>query len=153
MSEHFKEPSLTLRIRVARVADLPFVHEVEARSFREPYPSSLITTLHARHPRTFLVAEREGRVVGYVIASTFNARAHLVSIAVAPDARRQNVGHALIRRLLQLLEDMQVQTVRLEVRRSNKIAQQFYERHGFQYSHTVEGYYPDEDGLVYIKGL
>lgn len=144
---------MTLRIRAAHASDLPFVHEIEARSFREPYPSSLITTLHARYPRSFLVAVHEERVVGYVIASTFKDRAHLVSIAVAPDARRKKVGHALLRRLLQRLRDMQMQSVRLEVRRSNRIAQQFYERHGFQYSHTVEGYYRDEDGLVYFKGL
>jgi ribosomal-protein-alanine N-acetyltransferase len=109
--------------------------------------------LYAKHPRTFLVSENEGRVVGYVIASTYKDRAHVVSIAVAPDARRKKVGHALLRRLLQLLKDMRVHTVRLEVRQSNTIAQRFYERRGFQYSHMVSGYYPDEDGLVYFKGL
>lgn len=144
---------MTPRIRAAQAADLPFIHDIESRSFREPYPSSLITTLYAKHPRTFLVAENEGRVVGYVIASTYKDRAHVVSIAVAPDARRKKVGHALLRRLLQLLKDMRVHTVRLEVRQSNTIAQRFYERRGFQYSHTVAGYYPDEDGLVYFKGL
>ena len=145
---------MSLRIRVAQAADLPRVHDIEARSFREPYPSALIATLFARHPQTFLVAEREGRVVGYVIASTFRDRAHLISIAVAPEARRQKIGHALLRRLLQRLKDMGgVHTVRLEVRQSNKIAQRFYERLGFQYSHVVAGYYPDEDGLVYFTWL
>jgi ribosomal-protein-alanine N-acetyltransferase len=144
---------LTTRIRAVQAADLPFIHDIEAGSFREPYPSALITTLYTRYPRSFLVAEHEGRVVGYVIASTYKDRAHVVSIAVAPDARRKKIGHALLRRLLQLLRELRVLTVRLEVRQSNRIAQRFYERRGFQYSHTVAGYYPDEDGLVYFKGL
>ena len=147
------EKTLTPRIRAAQAADLPFIHDIESKSFREPYPSSLITTLYEKHPKTFLVAENEGQVVGYVIASTFKNRAHVASIAVTPHARRKKVGYTLLHQLLQVLKDRRAHTVRLEVRQSNKIAQQFYEQLGFQYSHTVTGYYPDEDGRVYFKGL
>ncbi|MFC1411085.1 GNAT family N-acetyltransferase [Streptacidiphilus sp. N1-12] len=52
--------------------------------------------LIARDADAVIIAEREGRFVGTVIAGWDGWRCHLYRLAVAPDARRQGVARALL---------------------------------------------------------
>ncbi|MFD7509072.1 MULTISPECIES: GNAT family N-acetyltransferase [Streptomyces] len=55
-----------------------------------------VTRLVERDPGALLVAERDGALVGTVIAGFDGWRCHLYRLAVAPEARRQGVGTALL---------------------------------------------------------
>jgi ribosomal protein S18 acetylase RimI-like enzyme len=52
--------------------------------------------LIARDADALIVAEREGRIVGTVIAGWDGWRCHLYRLAVDPQARRQGIGRALL---------------------------------------------------------
>jgi ribosomal protein S18 acetylase RimI-like enzyme len=52
--------------------------------------------LVARDPEALLLAERDGELVGTVIAGFDGWRCHLYRLAVAPDHRRQGVATALL---------------------------------------------------------
>ena len=140
-------------IRLATKEDLPTVYEIERRSFKDPYPPFFIEMLLNLNPRTFLVAEKEKRVIGYLVATKDRSTGHIVSIAVLPEERRRTVGQTLLERGLEILRKLEVETIRLEVRRSNREAQRFYEAQGFEYNHEIAGYYGDEDAFVYYKRL
>mgnify|MGYP001024855410 CR=1 FL=1 len=142
-------------ITIRRVVeeDLEAIYEVERVSFKDFYPPGFIKELHKSNSQTFLVAEIEGTPVGYVIAAQDWGSGHILSIAVHPSARRKNIGRRLVIEVLKVLQRLGVTNVRLEVRRSNTGAQRFYEELGFEYSHTVDRYYLDEDALVYYKSL
>ncbi len=70
----------------------------------------------------------------------------VLNVAVAPEWGGRGVGSRLLRRLLNGPE----QTVFLEVRASNQLAQRLYAAHGFSRAGVRRGYYrnPDEDGIV-----
>ena len=140
-------------VRLAAKEDLPIVYEIEKRSFKDPYPPFFIEMLLNLNPKTFLVGEKEKRVIGYVVATRDRSTGHIVSIAVSSEERRKMVGRRLLERALEILRKVEVETVRLEVRKSNRDAQRFYEALGFEYNHEIAAYYGDEDALVYYKKL
>jgi ribosomal-protein-alanine N-acetyltransferase len=140
-------------IRLASEEDLPTIYEIERRSFKDPYPPFFIEMLLKLNRETSLVAEKERRIVGYLIATKDRSTGHIISIAVLPEERGKTVGRTLLERALEILRRLGVETVRLEVRRSNREAQRFYEVQGFEYHHEIVGYYGDEDAFVYYKRL
>lgn len=142
-----------LVIRPATARDFAAVYEIERLCFPDPYPLTFLQALHDMNPDTFFVAEQAGALIGYVIATENRGRGHLVAIAVHPSARRQGIGRQLLTASLQALRREGATTVRLEVRRGNRGAQQFYEDHAFLYSHTIAGYYDGEDALIYYRTL
>ncbi|MBM9509553.1 GNAT family N-acetyltransferase [Actinacidiphila acididurans] len=55
-----------------------------------------VATLIGRDPEALLLAERDGELLGTVIAGFDGWRCHLYRLAVRPDARRQGVARALL---------------------------------------------------------
>ena len=94
-----------MSIRKASYEDLKDVYEIETLSFKYPYPYSLLVSLFIIAQDTFLVAELEGKIVGYIIGLMREKRlGHIVSLAVHPKFRRKGIGRMLITKLLQLLK-------------------------------------------------
>jgi len=142
-----------IAIRHAKPTDLPHVCEIERLSFEHPYPPSYIHALASLSPDTFLVAEKDGQLVGYA-AALLEGRGlgHIFSIAVLRKHRRKGVGTNLVNRMIEILKKHGASSIRLEVRRKNRRAQKLYEKLGFKKAYKVKGYYEDgEDCIVMIK--
>jgi len=142
-------------IRRVRTTDMPYIYEIEQLSFIQPYPSSYIDSLAHLAPKTFLIAEKMGKIVGYVVAIVQGAGlGHVISIAVHPEYYRQGIGTALILRLMEILKEQGASAVRLEVRKSNIAAQKMYAKLGFKIAHTLQKYYENgEDCVVMLKAI
>lgn len=87
-------------VRAARTGDLAAVlalWEVAAENDARPADDlALVEQLVAHDPEALLVAVRDERVVGTVIAGWDGWRAHLYRLAVHPDVRRTGVGGLLL---------------------------------------------------------
>ena len=142
-----------MKIREVENRDLDAVSAIEKQSFQDPYPPGFIEFLYKVDRRTFLVAEIDGAVVGYVIAAPEKDLGHIIAIAINPSVRRKNIGRRIMNAVFEILQSIGVSSIRLEVRLSNIEAQRFYEAIGFQSSHPIVNYYGDEDALVYFKRL
>lgn len=142
-----------IKIRTVHSRELATVHKIEKISFKNPYPLTFITSLYFWNPKTFLVAVKKEEIVGYIIATTQTDVGLIISIAVIPSEKRKGIGKSLITAIIRFLKDIRMNSVRLEVRRSNIIAQRFYEALGFEYTHTIPLYYGNEDAFVYFKFL
>ena len=77
-------------------------------------------------------------------------QAHIATIAVAPEHRRQGIADVLMVELLKVAGERGYDEVTLEVRVSNEAAIALYERHGLSEVGRRKGYYGDngEDALI-----
>ena len=138
-----------VRIRDVKSKDMQAILTIEYKCFKDPYPLSLLNRLHAMHPDGFLVAEAEGKIVGYVIGVLrWGATGHILAIATDPAYQRQAIASALMEHIINRLRANGAKLVRLEVRRSNTGAQQFYLKLGFRQQGEVPYYYEDGEAAV-----
>jgi len=96
-------------------------------------------------------AVSHGEVLGFLVARGVAQEWELENIAVAPSARRQGVGTALVQALLAHVRQADGKAVFLEVRASNLPARELYEKAGFKPAGSRKSYYmgPMEDAVLY----
>lgn len=143
-------------IRRAAREDLLDVYNIEQASFSQPWPFSAFE--RQLGGPGFLVADATGGLSGFVVADTIpnhgRPLGHVKDLAVAPDARGDGVGSALLTRALGVLRAQGVQSAKLEVRRSNTPALSLYRKFDFEYLRTLPRYYSDgEDAFVMIARI
>ena len=97
-----------------------------------------------------LVAERGKEVVGYGVVWVVADEAHITTIAVDPEQRRQGIAWKLMVELLERAKERGATCATLEVRASNEAAIKLYERLGFEVCGRRRAYYADnkEDAMV-----
>ena len=158
-----------IAVRQFRLRDLDRVMEMERAAFgADAYDRNLFAEFFDKCGKLFLVAERRGRVCGYIVTCVrapqpakggearvpVRERAELVSVTVDPAQRRHGVGSALLKSTLGRLRRLGVHRLGLMVRLTNTSARSFYEGFGFRRLRTVPQYYEDgEDGLLMSKDL
>jgi len=91
----------------------------------------------AFQPDLLLVAEREGVVVGSVMAGYEGHRGWINYLAVEPRLRRCGVGRRLMEAAEALLHPLGCQKVNLQVRSGNHSAVEFYRRLGYSVDDVV----------------
>ena len=98
----------------------------------------------------FLVADRGGTILGYVIARQVLDEAEILNLGVMSARQRQGVGRTLVQEMLARLHRSSVGTVFLEVRESNAVARRLYAALGFADVGRRRGYYriPTEDAVI-----
>ena len=89
-------------------------------------------------------------VVGYAGMWKIQDEGHITNIAVHPEFRGVHIGKALMSQLINEARSLGVNSMTLEVRKSNIIARNLYESFGFKEAGVRKGYYADnkEDAIV-----
>jgi len=149
-----------LKIREGNARDITALLRVERVCFPfDAYDASYFNYLIRRtSPGLFWVAEVKRNIVGYAIAlpegKPGQRVAHLYSIAVLPEYRRQGLGRTLLQAVEEGARRNGLKRIVLEVRISNVDARRLYESLGYRCVSIIPGYYPDgEDAVVYEKDL
>jgi ribosomal-protein-alanine N-acetyltransferase len=126
----------------------------------ENYSVSFFLNLHEKSPETFIVAEEDSEVVGYIMCRIetgvpglgmfgFKKKGHVVSVAVLPKHRRKGIGHALMQEAMKGMVNYNAKECYLEVRRSNTAAVSLYKKMAFDVERRLRNYYADgEDAYV-----
>jgi ribosomal-protein-alanine N-acetyltransferase len=158
---------VTVRLRQMVAGDLPAVLDLEREAFPEDAwtPEMFGGELRGGPTgRYYLVAEEDGRVVGYaglLAPASRRARpgrggpADVLTMAVARSHWSQGIGSALLEALLAEAAARGCAEVFLEVRVDNPRAQRLYRRHGFADVGVRRGYYQPSgtDALVMRRPL
>jgi ribosomal-protein-alanine N-acetyltransferase len=155
---------MTFTLRQFEPSDLEQVLHINRMCLPENYTSFFFLDLHKRFPETFLVAEDNGTVIGYIMCRIETGlpnfkiigimkKGHVISIAVLPQHQRQGVGRALVQEAMKAMLLYNVKECFLEVRASNTSAVNLYKKMGFDIIRTMHGYYADGENayLMAIK--
>jgi len=96
------------------------------------------------------VADEGADLAGFLVARRVGNEAEILNFAVRAQSRRRGIGKVLLREGLAWAGTFSADRLFLEVRASNTVALQFYQRHGFQLAGRRPRYYsnPQEDALV-----
>jgi [ribosomal protein S18]-alanine N-acetyltransferase len=155
MSATAPAPRTEVRIRILQAGDLPRVLEIEEVSFSTAWRESTFRGLLRRTDTDLLAAERAGHLVGYAIAWTVTDQAEIGNVAVAPEARGLGIGRLLVQAMVERLARRGAAECFLEVRESNRTAQNLYHSESFEIIGRRRAYYsqPTEDALVMRRFL
>jgi ribosomal-protein-alanine N-acetyltransferase len=140
--------------------DLQSVMQINRVCLPENYTDMFFIDLHERFPETFIVAEENGAIAGYIMCRIevglsnhglggLVRKGHVVSIAVLPQSRRKGVASALIKAAMDGMCYYKAKQIFLEVRVTNGSGVSLYKKLGLEVSRTINGYYSDgEDAYV-----
>ena len=148
------QPSTDVVYDIATPADIEAIHRLETAAFPSPWRREFFESELAASGRVCLTARRHGALVGYLFAMWFFDEMHVNKIAVEEHERRRGIALELMNRCLAFAREHGVKSVSLEVRKSNRGAQEFYEFLDFEALYMRPRYYPDgETAVVMVKKI
>ena len=137
---------MSLVIRKMTLDDVPAVIDLDQKSFTLPWPERSFRFELADNPASRCwVAELDGKVVGMIVAWLIVDEVHVATLATHPDFRRQGVGTKLLAHTLRALLAEGARSSFLEVRASNRAAQDMYRKFGYEATGRRRRYYRDND--------
>ncbi|MBI3001676.1 MAG: ribosomal protein S18-alanine N-acetyltransferase [Deltaproteobacteria bacterium] len=154
-SRGFSVSESGLFLRPITSSDLEEVMAIERAAFSFPWSARFfLQELRVPYARS-LLAVVDGKTVGYIIYWRLPSETDIHNLAVHPAHRRQGIGRALLRAVIEEARREGLQRITLEVRKSNEAAQRLYQSLGFVSQGVRKGYYSDdgEDAVIMVLEL
>lgn len=145
--------------RTVRETDFPVIKQMYARlndffytaGYRLPQPENVGDVWLATFERTLgrfsnvFIAEREGKVVGFMLCRLKRVPAHMGGVLVGElsdmwidsSARRMGIGDRLSRLAIDWMRAQGAHSIEIQVLRDNEASWKLYERMGFQLEFRV----------------
>ena len=137
-------------IRDFLLSDLDDVVRIEYEAVDDPYPVGILLQLY-NAGAGFLVAQVAQTIVGYVIFWIKEGQGHIIVIAVDSNYQDMKVGSLLLEKTCFIFKRNNINTVFLEVRKSNIRAINFYKRNGFVKINEEDDYYNDGESAIIMQ--
>ena len=142
------------RIRFATSKDIAEVISINFKTLPEHYSNSFFMELLLDSPETFVVAEKNNKIIGYIMCRieygfsvlkkmSLARKGHVVSFAVLDEYRGKGIGKKLAERAIEGMKIKKCNESYLEVRTDNTPAIKLYENLGFDKIATLNTYYKD----------
>lgn len=144
----------SVEISYLTIKDIDEILNISKLSFKTPWSrESLIKELDDNSFARYVVAKKDGLVLGYGGLWIIVDEAHVTNIAVHPEYRGIGIGNMILDAMLDICKMELVVGITLEVRASNIVAQNLYRKFGFIQEGLRKGYYEDnkEDALILWK--
>ncbi|GIO51815.1 ribosomal protein S18-alanine N-acetyltransferase [Paenibacillus cellulositrophicus] len=151
MEQEIKQDAEGLTFRPMTLEDIPAVMVIEHDAFTLPWTEEAFRNeLTHNHFARYMMMEWNGEPVGYAGMWTVIDEAHVTNIAVLSPYRGRKWGERLLLELMKTASQLGMKRMTLEVRVSNRVAQNLYMKMGFEPAGLRKGYYSDnqEDAMI-----
>jgi len=139
-------------VRNFEYKDLEAVWEIARDALEENYTMDFLLYLWQINPNGFLVAEKNGKIVGFILsAKQSKEELRILMLAVKKEYRGQGIGSMLLKELL--LRFPEVRRIYLEVKVGNKKAIKFYKKHGFKIKEKLDNFYTDGSSAYLMEKI
>lgn len=142
---------MELSIRGIEEADIDQIVEIEKECFATPWSrEAFLTEIHENKLARYVVAEVDGKVAAYGGVWLIINEGHITNIAVKKEYRGLGLGNRIVESLIYYCTSKNIQSMTLEVRKSNIIAKNLYKKYGFVEYGVRPRYYSDnnEDAVI-----
>lgn len=140
---------------VARMGegDVARLAQIERLCFSRPWSEQSLREELGNPVAVYYVAQRDGRAAGYAGMRAAGDVGYIDNVAVDPACRRMGAATLLLRALEEYARGAGLESLTLEVRRSNAAAVALYEKEGFERVGARPGFYdrPREDALIMTR--
>ncbi|WP_204519353.1 ribosomal protein S18-alanine N-acetyltransferase [Brevibacillus fulvus] len=140
-----------VEFRFMTLDDVDAVSELEQLSFTTPWPrDAFVNELTINQHARYVVAVSQGKVIAYGGMWVIFDEVHVTNVAVHPAFRGQKIGEQLMRQMMATAVLFGGERMTLEVRPSNTVARNLYQKLGFVENGRRKKYYSDndEDALI-----
>lgn len=132
-----------IELRAMSREDVSDVYRIETLSFRTPWSRRSLYEEVENTLAHYLVALSDSEIAGYCGMWVLFDECHITNIAVDPRFRRNGIGKALLVGSMEIGVFFGATSMTLEVRETNRIAQDMYGKLGFQQQGFRKRYYQD----------
>lgn len=144
---------VNILVRRMQLKDLDEIMSIEERSFGKYHwtRQSFISEMDVNLGNYFTAADKDtGKVLGYSGFWLISDEAHITTVAVHPDYRKNKIGELLLQNMVKVGYEKKAKWFTLEVRAGNIAAQGLYCKYGFKSLGIRPKYYQDndEDALI-----
>ncbi|MEJ0014919.1 MAG: tRNA (adenosine(37)-N6)-threonylcarbamoyltransferase complex dimerization subunit type 1 TsaB [Actinomycetota bacterium] len=120
----------------------------------DPWSFTQFKEEYAGVSRQYLVAEFDGKIVGYAGVMVAGDVTDILTLTVAPEFRRRGIARELLKRMIDWSRNQKVEGMMLEMREGNLEAEPLYLAHGFRELAKRADYYgPGITAVVMRKEL
>ena len=145
---------MEFKLETATIKILDTLCRIEEQCFsEEAFTKRQIAYLLTDYNTIALAAKINTDVAGFIIAQVETDESefgHIITINVAPNCRRKNIGTKMVQEIEHLLKQRGIDECRLEVREDNHDAVKLYHKLGYQTIGKLERYYGKKHG-IYLK--
>ena len=139
------ERCMNMQLERMTAEDLPVIHDIENAANQFPWSlKNFQDSLQAGY-QGWVVREAQ-QIIAFVLVQHVLDEAHLLNICVRPDRQGRGLGRQLLNAVIDAVSRRGSNLIVLEVRRSNRRAQELYLSAGFNEMSIRRGYYPAVQG-------
>ncbi|MDR7869416.1 MAG: ribosomal protein S18-alanine N-acetyltransferase [Tissierellaceae bacterium] len=142
---------MDINIRGIVEDDIDQIVEIEKECFPTPWSKdAFLTEVRENKLAKYVVVEIDGKVVGYGGMWLILNEGHITNIAVKNEYRGLGIGNRIMESLIYYCTSKNIQSMTLEVRKSNIVAQNLYKKYKFVEYGVRPRYYADnnEDAII-----
>ena len=148
-AKHPPRPPLEAMLQRATQADVEVLAHIHAAAFPPPDAwSAEVFDLQLAIPNVFGLLHQAG---GLILIRAAADEAEILTLAVAPPARRSGVGHGLLLTATDLAATLGARVVFLEVSVANIAARTLYTKAGFVQAGRRRQYYSDRSDALVLR--
>lgn len=142
-----------MNIRRAMPADAAAIAAAEAEIFSDAWAERAVCDTISTEGAMCYVAERDGKLVAYIIGRVIAPEGEIYRIATLPEHRGRGIAYRLLDYAYKTELGNGLETLFLEVRKENAPARALYRSYGFGEVGMRKNYYknPDDDAIIMLK--
>lgn len=140
-------------VRIMQQCDLQQVAELEKSIFSKPWSYKSFEDSLSLSNAIYVVAVNNGEIMGYSGLYCVLNEANITNVAVKKEVRNKGIGYGMLVELIDEAKKRGIESVTLEVRKSNDAAIHLYEQLGFESAGIRKEFYelPKEDAVIMWK--
>ena len=133
------------QLRLMDEQEISHIAAIDAQAYPYPWSEQIFRDCMKANYHC-VVYENDDELLGYGVMSIVVGEAHILNICVLPEKQGQGLGRDLLNYMVGLAREKRLETMFLEVRMSNKVARNLYDRVGFNEVGIRKNYYPASKG-------